>query len=341
MKFERCYILLGRFNRDSASGDGSSFWKINLREILGGLYDKYNRFNLKLEGYHARVTNSAALANEVQFLQVAGFNWLSGYDTNVEFSRSRVAGIMNFDHLTINNDYFRGIIYPSNIGTMTFSRQNDPNIIMELFATDPDLTAKVPLLFGDEGVNYLFSVTCVGDQKQALYREPEIIENMGQLVLNTANAVPLEAFRRAVRWTVDLSQLIDRDTYSKHSKFALTTKMIHINDLFIANNVLGATVLMSGLDWYCCAPLLNSTYTGSTVSFNTYHQAKATTIAVIATGNGDRSKETFIDNVFYKPASPIVNLTLTYNTTMTLDLISSTGAIAPFYYIFSLVPVDD
>ncbi len=341
MKIDRCYILLGTFNRQSRSG-GSDFYQINLREILGGLYDKYTKFNLKLEAYHSRVANSVGLPSETQFLQVAGFNWIGGLDTNERFQGSRVVGVMMFDHTLVNNTEFqRGIIYPSNIATQTFSRQADPRVLMELFATDPDLTTKVDPLFGNEDVNYLFSFTGVDERRIPLYREPEIIEKTGQLVLNTGNAVGLDANRRALRWNVDLSQLIDRNIYNKYGKFALITKMIQTITMSVTTSAFsGVSFLMSGLNWYSPSLKLNSTYTGNTVAFNSFHQGPATAIALIDTTNTDQTKETFIENVFYKPSSPIVSLTLTFNTTATLGLTGVNAVIPAMYFIFNIVPVD-
>jgi len=341
MLIDRCYILLGTFNRQSRSG-GSDFYQINLREILGGLYDKYTKFNLKLEAFHSRVANSSGLPSETQFLQVAGFNWLGGLDTNVAFQGSRVVGVMMFDHNLANNTEFqRGVIYPSNIATQTFSRHANPQITMELFATDPDLTTKVEPLFGNEDVNYLFSFTGVDERIIPLYREPEIIEKTGQLVLNTGQALGLDANRRVLRWAVDLSQLIDRNTYNKYGKFALVTKMIQTRTMSVTTSGFsGVSFLMSGLNWYSPSLKLNSTYTGNTVAFNSFHQGPATAIALIDTTNTDQTKETFIENVFYKPSSPVVSLTLSFNTSATLGLTGVNAVIPPMYFIFNIVPVD-
>jgi hypothetical protein len=249
---------------------------------------------------------------------------------------------MMFDHNLANNTEFqRGVIYPSNIATQTFSRHANPQITMVLFATDPDLTTKVEPLFGNEDVNYLFSFTGVDERRIPLYREPEIIERTGQLVLNTGQAVELDANRRAVRWSVDLSQLIDRNTYNKYSKFALITKMIQMRPMGVTTSSFsGVSFLMSGLNWYSPSLKLNSTYTGSTVTFNSFHQGPATAIALVDSTNADQTKETFIENVFYKNSTPIVSLTLTYNSTATLGLIGVNAAIPAMYFIFNLVPVD-
>lgn len=340
MLIDRCYILLGSFNRQSRSG-GSDFYQIDMREIMGGLYDKYTRFNLKLEAYHGRTANSVGLPSETQFLQVAGFNWLGGLDTNVAFQGSRVVGVMLFDHLATNPEFQRGMIYPSNIATQTFARHANPQITMELFATDPDLTTKITTLFGNEDVNYLFSFTGVDESRMPLYREPEIIEKTGQLILNTAQALELDTNRRAVRWSVDLSQLIDRNTYNKYGKFALVTKMIHSRPLNVSSSGFsGITLLMSGLQWFSPNLKLNRTYTGNTDAFNSFHHGPATAIALIDTVNTDIVKETFVENVFYKPSSPIVSLTMTYNAISNLALSGVTAQILPFYFIFNIVPVD-
>ncbi|MFY7883382.1 MAG: hypothetical protein ACOVOV_00915 [Dolichospermum sp.] len=339
MKVDRCYLLLGQFNRHSQSGDGSDFWDIDLREILQGLYDKYNRFNLKLEAYHSRTATSANLPNEIQFLQVRGYNWLSGLDTNPTFANSRVAGVMFLEH-TGSNEFMRGILYPSNIGTMTFSKQANPRIRMELFSTDPDLTTKVNPFFGNENPNFLFSFTGVED-KYPIYREPEVIEKSGQLTLNTANAIYLDTNRLANRWRVDLSQLIDRNIYQKYSKFALITKMIQQNNIQISFSAWsGVTFMMSGFNWYSPSLKLNSTYTGNR-AWLVQHQGAPTAIGLIESNNSDITKETFIDNVFFKPSSPVVEVTLTFNRLGDMAFTGVTAPVPPFYFIFNIVPVDD
>lgn len=344
MKVDRRYILLGQFNR-RATVDGSDFFSIDLRDIMGYLYDKYSRFSIKLEAYHSRVANSSTrVGDEVQFLHVGGFNWLNGYDTNPLYQGSRVAGVLYFQHESafLIGEFNRQIIYPSNIATLIFSRQASSRIYMELFATTADSNLKLDQLFGSESPNYLFSITGV-DDAYPIYREPEIIENTSQLVLNTANATSLETNRRAVRWRVDLSQVIDRNVYNKYIKFVLITKMILTNNTYWSfSSFVGSTNLVSGLNWVSPCLKLNSSYTGTTSWLNLYHEGAVTAISLTDNNTtGDTIKETFIDNVFFKPASPIINFTMTYNTINTLNLIGVTQAIEPMVYIFNILPVDD
>ena len=340
MNIDRCYLLLGQFNRAYQSGDGSDYYQIDLREIMKGLYDKYNRFNLKLESYASRTSNSGTLPYESQFLQIAGFNWLSGYDTNSRFSNSRCAGVMYFEHLGgIAPEYLLGIVYPSDAGTLTFSRPASSKMTMELFATTPEIETKVNPLFGNESGNMLFSFTGVPDAFP-IYRPMTIVEKTGQLVLNMAKAVALQNQNLALRWKVDLSQLIDRKTYNKYSKFALVTKEIQNNFTAISfSGFASITFMMSGLDWFSPSLKLNSTYTGSTSWLN-YHQGAPTALSIISTSSSDIIKETFIDNVFYKPSSPNVELTITFNRPYTMDLTGVSSPVQPYYFVFNIVPVE-
>lgn len=342
MNIDRCYLLLGQFNRTSQSGDGSDFYDIDLREILKGLYDKYNRFNLKLEAYASRTANSTGFPYEAQFLQIAGFNWLSGYDTDAKFSNSRCVGITHFEHqVGIVPEYALGIVYPSDTGTLTFSKPSNPKMTMEMFATTPEINTKVNPLFGGENGNYLFSFTGVPDAFP-IYRPLTTIEKTGQLILNMANAEALQNQNLAVRWKVDLSQIIDKNTYTKYSKFALVTKEIMTNTTPITfSGFASVTFMMSGLDWFSPSLKINSTYSGS-ISWLNYHQGAPTALGIISLSSNDNTKETFIDNVFYKPSSPNVELTLTFNRPYTMDLTGISGAnvIQPYYFIFNIVPVE-
>ena len=160
-------------------------------------------------------------------------------------------------------------------------------------------------------------------------------------MLNTAQALGLDANRRVLRWNVDLSQLIDRNTYNKYGKFALITKMIQTRLMNVTTSAFsGVTFLMSGLNWYSPSLKLNSTYTGNTAILS-FHQGTPTAIALVDTTNTDQTKETFIENVFYKPSSPVVSLTLSFNTSATLALTGVNAVIPPMYFIFNIVPVDD
>lgn len=342
MKVDRCYILLGSFNVSLNQG-GSNFFNIDLREIMNGLYEKYSRFSIKLEAYHALVGNSGlTTGDEVQFLHIQGFNWLNGYDTNPLYQSSRVCGVLFFEHLTNTfSEYNRSIIYPSNIATIMFSRPAASRIRLELFSTSPASDVKNATLFGNEAPTYLFSITGVEDT-YPIYRQPEIIEKSSQLVLNAKDAVNLEAFRRAIRWSVDLSQVIDRNVYNKYQKFALITKLVQDNDTFVgASGRGGYTVMLSGLNWFSPSLKLNSSYTGNRAFLNLYHQGSVTAISLLENYNGDTTKETFIENIFFKPASPIVELTLTLNRPRTLEVLAgSSQAILPWFYIFNIVPVD-
>jgi hypothetical protein len=101
------------------------------------------------------------------------------------------------------------------------------------------------------------------------------------------------------------------------------------------------TLMLSGLDWFSPSLKLNSEYTGNT-TFLDYHKGPSTSIGLIeASGdNIDHIKETFIDNVFYKPASPIVDLSMTYNAIYDLNLIGVNGVVSPYSFIFNIIPVD-
>lgn len=340
MKIDRCYILLGQFNMSLNQG-GSQFYNIDLREIMSSLYDKYSRFSIKLEAYHSRVNNSSgSTGDEVQFLHMDGFNWLNGFDTNPLYPSSRVSAILFFDHLNSGSEFFRAMIYPSNIATTMFSRQASSRIRLELFSTTPDSNVKNATLFGNEFPNYLFSITGVEDS-YPIYRQPEIIEKTSQLILNASNATNLEPLRRAIRWRVDLSQVIDRNIYNKYQKFALVTKMIQPNTLYHTFSAwTGITAMMSGLNWFSPSLKLNSTYTGSRGWLNLYHEGSVTAVSLVDFGNADTSKETFIENVFFKPASPIVNLTITFNRLNTLEIVGSSQAIEPWIWFFQIIPVD-
>lgn len=340
MNVDRCYILLGQFNM-VLNQDGSQFYDIDLREIMSSLYDKYTRFCIKLEAYHSRVVNSNLAqhnGDEVQFLHLSGFNWLNGYDTNPLYQSSRVAAVTYFEHAG-NGEFHKTMIYPSNIATTMFSRQAASRISLELFATTADNNLKLPILFGNEFPNYLFSITGVQDS-YPIYREPEIAAKSSRLILNARNATNLEPLRRAIRWQVDLSQVIDRNIYNKYSKFVLITKMIQPNNTYANFSAwTGITLLMSGLNWFSPSVKFNTTYTG-TRGWMQYHQGAPTAISLLDYSNLDITKETFIDNVFYKPASPIVDLGITYNRQYNLDLIGSAQAIEPFVFIFDILPVD-
>jgi hypothetical protein len=342
MKIDRCYILLGQFNM-VFNQDGSQFYDIDLREIMSSLYDKYTRFSIKLEAYHSRTANAAGLlGDEVQFLHMSGLNWLNGYDTNPLYPSSRVAAVLFFEHLLLGltGEFYRSILYPSNIATTMFSRQASSRIRLELFATIPDNDVKLAALFGNELPNYLFSITGVEDS-YPIYRQPEIIEQTSQLVLNASKATNLEAFRRAIRWQVDLSQVIDRNAYNKYNKFALITKMAQTNNTYANFSAwVGNTALMSGLNWFSPSVKLNSTYTGTTSWLNLYHQGAVSAVSLLDYTNFDLTKETFIENVFYKPASPVVDLTITFNRVSDLNLIGSSQAIEPFVWFFQIIPVD-
>lgn len=345
MKVDRCYILLGQFNRSSTSG-GSDFYDIDLRDIMSSLYDKYTRFCIKLEAYHSRTANAATTTgDEVQFLHISGLNWLNGYDTNPLYPSSRVTAAMFFEHtLFWNGEFYRNMLYPANTATLMFSRQASSRVQLELFATTADSNTKLTSLFGSESPNYLFSITGVED-KYPIYRQPEVIEKTSQLVLNASKATNLEALRRAIRWRVDLSQVIDRNVYNKYNKFVLVTKMVQANNTYANFTAwFGSTALMSGLNWFSPSLKLNSRYSsggGSTSWLNLYHQGAVTAVSLVEYANIDYSKETFIDNVFYKPASPVVDLTITFNRMYSLDLIGSSQAIEPFVWIFNILPVDD
>lgn len=134
---------------------------------------------------------------------------------------------------------------------------------------------------------------------------------------------------------------MDAKYYHKYSKFAFITKQIKPNNVNGTSSAAShTTLLMSGLDWVSPSLKLNSSYTGNR-TFLIHHTGTISAIGLVdGATNNDLIKETFIDNIFYKPASPIVELSMTFNSILTLGLIAVSAPIEPFHFIFQIVPVE-
>jgi hypothetical protein len=115
-------INVGGFNNDM------TFQNINMKSLLGAMYNKYNRFKLILTAF-ATAPSSVNTTNGIVNIYMEGLNWYqSSYDTSVNANRTR-ALVGTGEYVTSG----RTINYVTEAGYMFDTQQT--NVDLRIFIT--------------------------------------------------------------------------------------------------------------------------------------------------------------------------------------------------------------
>ena len=204
------------------TNDGTGLIRANfsLRYILGQLYDKYDAFSIKLEGFICRTAATAVIADDFLLLHMDGLPFMNGYDTSPNYRSSRVIEMIDYAGGNL------GYNFMSNCNGVNFWKPSTEKIDLKLFHTR--LTDETRLINNDDVV-FIFSITGI-DAYQKIKRTKEITiprfpaMKTANLTLSTYKATSIDARNRAFKFSnVNLRRVIGED-YDKYKKFALITK---------------------------------------------------------------------------------------------------------------------
>ena len=138
---------------------GYTWYNVNLKNILGGLYTKYDKFNICLvsvsQSYQAAQTVNNILqlsTNNVVSIKMSGLQWLSSYDqatgNNID---SVVVGLRNF------NDNNNNIPQNNYITFLKGSQIVNITINLHSLSNDGPLVSNQNSVFGH--MVFLFNIT--------------------------------------------------------------------------------------------------------------------------------------------------------------------------------------
>lgn len=350
MNHDKNFFLF--YTSNYTTNDGSTLVKkdISLRVILGRIYDKYNAFNIKLEGFICRAAATNVVSEDFLLLHMEGLPFFNGYDTCINFRNSRVIEMIDY------NGANSGYNFISNCNGVNFYKPSTEKFDLRLFHTR--ITDETKLIFNDD-VNFIFSITGLKNYK-VIHPTKDIIIPRFQtmktwnLVLSTIKASSIDARNRAFKFSnVNLRSIIGSD-YDKYKKFALITKSYLMNEysgvtypqsysgFFMGN------ILISGFNWY--SPSLPQNYSigtlAQTLEINSIHPTPSCVACQVVYGsNGSVPrifKETYVENVFEKSRETIdivISNTQIYSYSL-VPVNTGTTTLFPHYtFIFEIVPL--
>lgn len=352
MNHDKNYFLFYTSNYTTVDGTTIVRKDMSLRYILGHLYDKYNAFSIKLEGFVCRTANTAVVADDFLLLHIEGLPFFNGYDTCPNYNNSRVIEMIDYAGGNLGYNFI------SNCNTVNFWKPSTEKFDFRLFHTR--LSDETKLATNDD-VNFVFSI--IGLQKyKVIHPIKDIIIPRFQrmktwnLVLSTCNATSIDARNRAFRFSsVNLRQVIGSD-YDKYKKFALITKsysMSEYSGLSFMQNFSGflmSNILISGFNWFRPSMPQNVTLgiQAQITEINNIHPTPPCFACQAVYGSGSSPprayKETHIENVFEKSQETIditISNTSIYNYAL-VPVNTSTTHLFPHYTLFfEIVPIVD
>lgn len=354
MNHNKNYFLLHTNINFTNDGTGQSFNNISLRYILGQLYDKYNAFSIKLEGFINRIANTAVIEQDFLLLHLEGLPFFpNGFDTCQRFNNSRVLEMIDYS-LSSN----RGYNFISNCNAINFWKPSTEKVNLKLFNTK--LTDETYGTTDDS--NYVFSITGL-DAYKVIHPTRDIIVPRFPAMktisfsLRTCKGESIDFRNRAFIFRdINLRQLIGSD-YDKYKKFVLISKSYGISEAY-GNDYISAgnsgfyvgNILISGFNWFrpSRAQYINPGTLAQAQEINNVHTSPPCILCQVTYGVGSYGsfayKETYIENCFEKSKDVIdivISTTQIYAYSLTPYVTTNTTLFPHFVFQFDIVPLED
>lgn len=351
MNHNKNYFLFYVDNYTTNDGQSLVRKDMSLRFILGHLYDKYNAFSIKLEGFLCRAANTVVVEDDFVLLHLEGLPFINGYDTCPKFNNSRVLEMI--DYAGGGNGYN----FISNCNAVNFWKPSTEKFDFRLFHTRVSDETK---LIVNDNVCFIFSITGI-DKFKVIHPIKDVIvprlqsKKTYNLILSTHKAVVVGTRNRAYRFNnVNLRQIIGSD-YDKYKKFALITRqyvMLEVGTSYTQtfSGFLMGNVLISGFNWYRPSivqdPPLGTQ--AQTTEINGIHTSPACVACQVVYNSGNNLnrvyKETYIENVFEKSKETIditISNTQIYNYSL-VPFNQFNADLFPHYALnFEIIPLVD
>lgn len=353
MNHNKSYFLFYTSNVMVNDGSGVVRSDFSLRYILGHLYDKYNAFSIKLEGFVYRAANFAAIVDDFLLLHMDGLPFMYGFDSCPNFRGSRVLEML--DYAGVGNN---GYNFISNCNGVNFWKPSTEKINLKLFFTR---VSDESLLISNDDSVFIFSITGL-DAYRVIHPTRDVIiprfpaKRTSNLTLCTYKGVSIDSRNRAFRFpNINLRDLIGPD-YDKYRRFALITKSYAMCEWSGASyngafsGFLMSNILISGFNWFRPSTaqyaLLGTVAQQNEIA--AIHQTPACVACQVVHGSNSAIpkafKETYIENVFEK-SQDLIDITISHNQIYGYILNTANSGNAqlfPHYtFIFDIIPVID
>ena len=111
MNIESATLVLRTINATNNITRTSSTWRINLRQTLGNLYNKYDKFKICLTSWGTGITNNGFTSDDVTVVSfMSGLQWENQtYDTVINGLQSKaVISTLRFNNNSVALENFTG-----------------------------------------------------------------------------------------------------------------------------------------------------------------------------------------------------------------------------------------
>lgn len=352
------------------TGVGSVYFNLDLRRILGQKYDKFEAFNLAIEAV-SLAQGSDATNRTIHIWHVDGLPFFNNYFDSLSFrGSSRVLEVNSRRFL--DGEATGGPIesftaysnFLQNIHRVPFYRPATPIIPQfTVFLTDVVGTFYETAI---NGFNLIFSITGIDAYRVRRIPRPLFYRSFSKpnpvLVLRSSNATsvdPLFDKKRAFRFeNVNWRQVIGSDLYDKYEKFALVTRRISssvVDTNFatnFANQATNEVFYLSGSN-LIFETRSDSPYCSANTNALSLHSGMPVAVGLLSNHQGRQRAlvnlvDTYMQNVFLKPAEDVGFITIHYSNVLTLSLVTTmnpdTSNATPYptlVFQFEIIPVVD
>lgn len=314
------------YTQNYVAGSGIRVSNLNLRTILGSIYDKYNAFNIKLESISPSFNNTNIT---VSCLHLSGLQWINGYDSFApNYTNSRVLDIISRSGTT---NVESNTNYISNANAIGFYKPSQFNVTLNFFWTDIDgVFFDRPLAsFGE--CPFILSITGI-DAYKILHPSKglryEYQNNLSSIfTLRYYDGVSIDpidstATKGRIRQfnNVNFRQMIGSEIYDKYNKFALITRRIFYNVISGTNFGTGTIAYQ----YYMSGNRLrfeNPAYTTQTIL--TINQTLHYNNPILIGYSGISNNDFYLQYVFDKPSGDTSDIIIQYSNIHNINYASA------------------
>ena len=331
------------------TGKGVVNYNVDLRRIIGSLWDKYEAFNISIEGFNPEGGNYSGNNRNASCVHLTGLPFMSNYyDSLQQYSTSRVLELVLWD--------LGGWNFMKNVNKVAFYRPTT-RIIPEwtTFLTNP--AGGFDEYYGTNNYHLMFCITGIDAYRIRRIPKPLVYRGFNKpnpmLTLNTSYATSIDPIdvtatkKRIFRFdNVNWRTIIGNELYDKYEKFALVTR--YMSNVAL-NNTFGAgfptfPIYLSGSNL-----IFENNFDPFMWSNNQVVGLHGNMPVCVACLRYGWAKDFYVENVFLKPFQDIGTLTLHFSALREQSLATgnngpttSNNVLYPTLYIqFEIIPVVD
>ena len=222
-----------------------TFINLNLKQLLGILFYKYEKFMLNCCGVYSRTVGMSSTYNGMTDITLSGLPFINNTDTSIGMISSTCSVALTYTAYNTTPQY-------SNANGVTFLRPSNEfaNIILQIVNSDGYTTFN-----GADYPNIVFKITGIPKPTEIIYR-PLATRECVKFVLNTSLGVNVDGKNAVVKFEPFDMRTVLGKMYDRYSRFQLVTNQITMmwnnnnnGSYAYASDSNGCGIYMSGLDF--------------------------------------------------------------------------------------------